>query len=577
MVVVRPVRFGLTLTSCWVLACASLESGGSESEGSTGAQTSASPSSGSPSASSASSTASGGNPSGGAADDSDGTGDETGEPDPTGGEDPPPPPPSTGMPAGIPAPTWGHDFDSRRQPSIWVDNTHPNCDDTQGTVEAPWCDPFGGTTSPTFPAGAVIGISGGPYRMVADVQLTFEGTAEDPVVFRGLGENPVVFDAQGDRVDFTYLGTYGVVENIDFFHGTRHRVDSEADSLVFRGIEVHNPQGAFIDFNPVFNVNGQNIVIHRSKIYDNRRSSDADSHGIQAGAGSAHLWILDNELYNNNGDSFQGCHDCFDAPPHHVYIGRNMLHEDRENAVDLKVIRDVVVSENVMYGYAGSDTSNGDAMVVGSNGYDDQTGEGPRNVWVLNNLFRDSATGIRIEGVQDVWVIGNEFHDLSTGIQIDDKQYRDIVIAGNTIDEVEDAFNSWNDSCSAQRVAVLNNSITNVGGRHLDLPDCDNLELLNNLLWNPGGVIAARLGGPALTDAAGVNQHPAAAANLVADPLYMPGSRQPSAGAPPVDAGLDLAPFFAEVEVAYGGDASFDRAFADRPQGEGSDIGAYER
>lgn len=175
------------------------------------------------------------------------------------------------------------------------------------------------------------------------------------------------------------------------------------------------------------NVNGSHILIQDSAIYDNRRNSDVDSHGIQAGSGSSYLWIVDNELYNNHGDAFQGCHQCFDSPPHHVYIGRNVMHEDRENAIDLKTIHDVVVSSNRMYGYASSSSSSGDVIVVGSNGYDASIGQGPRRVWIVNNELSNSATGIRVEGAEDVWIMGNVFRDLARGIQIDNKRYRDLV------------------------------------------------------------------------------------------------------------------------------------------------------
>ena len=34
-----------------------------------------------------------------------------------------------------------------------------------------------------------------------------------------------------------------------------------------------------------------------------------------------------------------------------IYIGRNEMHDDRENAVDVKQSRDVIVSENTIHGY----------------------------------------------------------------------------------------------------------------------------------------------------------------------------------------------------------------------------------
>lgn len=509
-------------------------------------------------------------------DDTPATGDagESGSDDSTGGD---PPPPPSGMPVGIPTPTFGYLYDTDVRPTIYVDNTNPSCDNASGTARAPLCDLFAGGATATFGAGDVVAVSGGPYIIDGDKTLNFAGTEESPAIVKGIGEAKILFDAQGNRADFEYSGSYGIVENIEFFDNTRHSIVSASDHLVFRAIEIHNPKGAFIDFNPVVGVGGQDILIYQSQIYDNRRDNDTDTHGINAGSGSANLWILDNEIYNNNGDSFQGCHECFDAPPHHVYLGRNVMHEDRENGVDLKTIHDVVVSENLMYGYAGSGTSNGDAMVIGSNGYDDATGQGPRNVWVLNNEFRDSATGIRIEGVQDAWIIGNVFQTLTTGLQIDDKEYRDIVVAGNVIDGVDAGIYSWNDSCSADSVVLQNNILTNVGGHHVDVADCPNLTLDSNLMWNPGGGISVRVAGPAHTDVGSVNAQDFANDNVEADPAYLPDSLVPAADSPAVDAGVDLEAYDVAVEDAYGGEAHRDIRAMPRPAGSASDIGAYEQ
>ena len=483
-------------------------------------------------------------------------------------------PPMSGMPAGIPMPSFGWDLDSAAlTPTIYVDNTDPNCDDAAGTADAPLCDLFGGGNSATFGAGEVVTILGGPYIIDGDKNLTFEGTEDSPVVIRTESGEPIRFDAQGNRADFTFLGEYGVLENIDFFHRTRHRIESGANHLVFRGIQVHNPEGVFIDFNPVVQVAGHDILIVDSMIYDNRRDNDTDTHGINAGSGSYNLWILDNELYNNNGDSFQGCHNCFDDPPHHVYIGRNVMHEDRENAVDLKTIHDVVVSENVMYGYGSSGTSSGDAMVIGSNGYDEGIGQGPRRVWVLGNEFRDSQTGIRIEGVEDVWSLGNVFHTLNTGIQIDNKQYRDITISGNTLDGMDAGIYSWNGSCSADSVTLQNNLIGNVSGHHIELPGCDNATLANNLVW---GTTSVRVGGSTYTSAGELDGEGFASGHVDADPQFEDGTLQPAEGSPAVDAGTSLDAYIEAVQDEYGGAADWDFGHNPRPVASW-DIGAWER
>lgn len=505
----------------------------------------------------------------------DGDPSDDGDDDPgddTGGDDDPP---ASGMPTAIPTPSFGYLHDTTTpEATVYVDNSNPNCDDTLGTAVAPRCDLFAGANAVSLSAGDVVHIAGGPYLIDGDKTLSFAGTQDNPVILRTEDDASVRFDAQGSRADFTYEGQYAIIENIDFFDNTRHTIATGAHHLTLRGVQVHNPEGAFIDFNPIVQIAGHDILVYQSMIYDNRRMSDLDSHGINAGSGSYNLWILDNELYNNNGDSFQGCHECFDQPPHHVYIGRNVLHEDRENAVDLKTIHDVVVSDNIMYGYAASETSSGDAMVIGSNGYDESTGQGPRRVWVFHNEFRDSTRGLRIEGVEDVWLVGNVFTSVGTAIQIDNKEYRDIVIAANTIDDVDDGIVSWNDGCSADSMTVLNNLIGNVADLHLELPSCDNATLTNNLVW---GDVAVRIGGPSYDTAAAIDALPFASGHLDVDPQFEMGTLRPAEGSPPVDTGASLDSYLEAVEAAYGGDAHRDFSGAPRPDGGIPDIGAYER
>jgi hypothetical protein len=459
-----------------------------------------------------------------------------------------------------------------------VDNTNQDCDDAgPGTQAMPLCDLFKGGNAVTYSAGDVVFILGGPYPYDADRMLTMDGTEQSPVVIKG--DDKIRFDAGGNEVAFSYDGSYGVLENIEFYDGTKHRIAATADHLVLRDIEVHNPQDAFIDFNPVVNVSGTQIVIQDSMIYDNRRNNDTDSHGIQAGAGSSYVWILDSELYNNNGDSFQACHECFAEPPHHIFIGRNRMHEDRENAVDLKTVHDVVVSSNEFYEYQASQTSNGDAMVIGSNGYDENVGQGPRRVWVINNVFRDAAQGLRIEGVEDAWIVGNTFSALDRGIQIDNKEYRDIVISGNSIVGAQDGIINWNDGCSADSVTVLNNLIADLsgGGRHVEMPSCNNLTLDNNLFWDAGGGFTIRIAGQNYTDAASLNGQGYAQMNLDDDPMLEGATTLLGDGSPAIDAGASLEAYFAAFEGEYGASIRTDWQGNDRPAGDGPDIGAHER
>ncbi len=479
-----------------------------------------------------------------------------------------------GMPVGIGRPSFGYELDTSGDATIYVDNTNPACDNSVGTAAAPYCDLFQGNGAVSYELGDVVHVLGGPYMISGDLSLTMNGTEAAPVIIKGIGAERVLFDGDGSRVDFSWDGSYGVLENIGFYHKTRHIIDG--DHLVFHNIGVTNPISAFIDFNPVVNMRGHDLVIYDSEIGNNRRDNDTDSHGIQAGEGSYNLWILDNEIYNNNGDSFQGCHQCFGTPPHHVYIGRNHLHDDRENAVDLKTIHDVVVSENLMVGYGSSATSGGDAMVVGSNGFDDGTNMGPRRVWILHNEMRQSSRALRIEGSEDVWVIGNAMTDVNRGIQIDDKSHRLIVVAANTITNVTDGMGMW--GCAPTTLSVLNNIVVDAVDRHVDFSDCDGstLSLDQNLFFNSGTALAVRVGSTNYTDLATLNAATFANANVEGDPLFATGTIVPQSGSPAIDAGAALDAIYDEFQTSLGQDIAVDRAGTSRPSGLSEDIGAYE-
>ncbi|MCA9617865.1 MAG: hypothetical protein KC731_02520, partial [Myxococcales bacterium] len=215
------------------------------------------------------------------------------------------PPMSGDLPIGIPEPSFGWEIDTSGPATLWVDNQSPSCDDAVGSEAQPYCHLFRGQSSVSYPAGAVVHVLGGPYPIEGDLSLTFAGTEQAPVIIKGIGDGRILFDGDGARVSFDWEGSYGVLENIELFHKTRHRI--VGDHLVFRNVGVTNPVEARIDFNPVVNVTGHDVLFHRGEIGNNRRDDDTDSHGIQAGSGSHHVFILENEIYNNNGDSFQGC------------------------------------------------------------------------------------------------------------------------------------------------------------------------------------------------------------------------------------------------------------------------------
>ncbi|WP_074410249.1 Ig-like domain-containing protein [Aquimarina megaterium] len=473
------------------------------------------------------------------------------------------------LPIGIPTPTFGWNFDSNVSPTIYVDNTNPNCSNSDGSAARPLCDLFKGQRTVTFNAGDVVEISGGPYDIPNNAVINLNGTTNNPVIIKGIGQ--ILYDGRGNRREITWRGQYAIIENLKFFHKSRHVI--QADYIAFRNIEVSNPVNAFIDFNPVVSIFGHDVLIQDSKVYNNIRNNDKDSHAFQASSGSHHVWILYNETYNNNGDSFQACHKCNTNPPHHVYIGGNKMHNDRENAVDLKSVRDVVVSQNVFYGYQSSTTSNGDACVVGSTGFNDATNEGPRNIYFLYNEFRDSTTGLRCEGTQDVWLIGNIFKDLDVGVQIDAKEHRIISITSNTFTRINNVgIRAW--GCEPDNLSVTNNLFKDVGGRQVDLTGCDPSVLTVNNNFVEGN-FSMRFDGTRYDSANELNQDPFAKDNLEGD-AKLNVNLMPLDGSPVIDAGALLANIYNKFRADFGEDIAKDFTGTPRPSGVAEDIGTFE-
>lgn len=291
-----------------------------------------------------------------------------------------------GWPTGIPAAPFGTSADAPRA-TFFVNSTDPAATDANnpnGTATKPRA------TIPTpLPAGAVVEVRGGPYTITTT--LKGAGTETAPVIIRGVGE-PVFKGASA-----LFDGTYFIIDGI-VLEGMQVALKGSHLALKNSVVRNYNPGRHSAALVPA----GSYIVLYRNRIYDNgdaKGEVEADIHGIKTSTGSSYLWIVGNEIHHNGGDSVQiGDARTAEPWPHHIFIGGNTLHEDRENAVDIKQARDVIVSSNTMYGYRPSNSSNGEAAV---------THNGPQRVWFVNNVVRDSHMGIVCTGADQFYAIGN--------------------------------------------------------------------------------------------------------------------------------------------------------------------------
>lgn len=272
---------------------------------------------------------------------------------------------------GVPLPSFGlNESISDAEFTHWVDNSVECSDIGDGSPSQPRC-----TLPSRLPAGSKVQVRGGPYMEMA---LLFSGTKKNPVFVRGSTDKRVVFKG---RRGLTLSGQYFIVENVDVA-----RVQGgTANSYAVRNSLIHEPvpgTGGLIT------LMGHNVVFHGNDIWGNGSIHDRkDRHGFNIGGGANNIWILNNRIHENGGDSIQFCHYCVresNGGPGAIYIANNVMFGDKENAIDLKEFTGpVIISGNDMSGYFRVTSGQGEAIRINDEG---NQGE----VWMIGNYIHDS-------------------------------------------------------------------------------------------------------------------------------------------------------------------------------------------
>ena len=296
-------------------------------------------------------------------------------------------PPAQSTYAGVPAPAFG--LAPRPQAAThFVDNTHVLATDTNnpsGTAAKPRR-----TVPKTLPAGAVVEVRGGPYT-TGSLTWTSQGTLERPVYVIGIGNPLFQGNGAGDRL--VMAGSYMAIDGFAF-DGVKHEMVGTWMAIRNSIIRNTNTVGVV--------VMGDNSVLQNNEIHNNGdpyATIERDTHGVLVLPGADNTWILANHIHHNGGDGVQVGNAAGTEPQaQFVYIAGNFLHEDRENGVDIKAARHVVVSANRIAGYYERSSSAGEAIVVHNN---------PSYVWILNNAVGASHQGIVCTGAYVYVVMGN--------------------------------------------------------------------------------------------------------------------------------------------------------------------------
>jgi len=455
-------------------------------------------------------------------------------------------------------------------------------------------------TPPNFqslPAGSVVEIHGTiGYQM----NIRANGTAAKPIFIRGANASTPFTLAANSNCQYFIGSSYVILENfIVNNNGSRGSMGVDTSHhIAIRNGEITNGRIGMMIYGDYYNMSSfptHDIVVYNMKIHDNgvwdptQATGDQDYHGIEVKFGTYNVWIVDNQLYHNSGDGVQINGQEAGADPshtHHVYLGRNISHHNKQTGLWCKFAHDVIFSSNTVYGHRASSSAKGAGMGFQYDNY---------NMWFINNRIYDNECGIGCHSVSSTggngkYFIGNLIYNIHTTRSDDPTDssqngaafvmwdYGEKWIINNTMYDCDGGIQQSN----SPPLHIINNILMNIKSTDYAIMlynsgMASSTEMHHNLIagnfrifW--GGTTYTTLG----SFQAGTGK---GSGCLTSDPLFT----NPTAGdfslqtsSPAIDKGT-ISDVYATFKSLYGIDISKDINGTARPQGAGFDIGACER
>ena len=498
----------------------------------------------------------------------------------------------------------------------YVDRYNANATDSSNPYGTP-AKPRQTIPSPLNP-GDVVELHGTyDYNPGSRILISGSGTLAQPIFIRGQS------DANRPLVTRKLFpgGDYQIFENLEMTGDAPFEVLAPRHHIAFRHNLVHGVNTSFGRVRSDLGSDSGDTYVEYVVFYDNeihelgdwQAAEEHDWNGVIIQRQARYVWVVDNLIYHCQGDSVAVNTSSGSAPnpPQYVYIGRNTMFENQENAVDMKVCYDVVLSQNEMYEFR--DTPGADpgyAVVM----HDDQAPPGhpyPQRLWLLNNHIHHADGSASASNSDYVYFIGNVVHDIISSVGINENSafarghgLQNVgafhcVMAHNVIYNCDQGISVF--SGTEPRIThVFNNIVYDITNSHfeqygtqgwhmlLDGGTADQCSADHNLFFQTGENIHISWYGfgtftSLLAYQAGSGQ---GTGSLAVDPQFVDAAggdfHVQAMGSPPVDSGVGNG-YASTFASAYGGlDIDMDRDGVARPK-DGNlnlsseyDLGAYE-
>ena len=507
-------------------------------------------------------------------------------------------------PIGIPYPPIGIDEVRPANPASWPSaatagyyyvNNAVSCTDTGNTYgypNNPRC-----TYPTTLAAGSIVTIAGGTYTGGSQA-LTWIGTAGSPIWVMGPAcstTQPIMITAMSIQRNWIMHenAAYVIMECLRFDRtttaqgllridrGRTHHIAIRHSEFAGDNVTLANGAQVLLDALIVTTEPTHDVVVYNIHIHDigdyTPTAAENDRIGVKPVRRCNNLWVVDSLVHHMGGDSLTGG-DATTADAdrcHHIYYGRNTLHTNHENCIDIKRVNDIIISENLCHTIATSSSSSGEGIVLH---------DGTARAWLLFNTVHDAVIGISSTLASEAYWIGNILYnitgggaDAGDGSALYARGGGTFTVLNNT---VYNAVNCAKSTGTTTYFLMQNNIFSNCTTKSVSL--VSGAQANSDLTYGVFGIGTVRIvwgDGVDRTVSGFQAQFPGEGTGLVeGDPLFVNAASADfhlTASSPARNAGLTHSAY-ATFTTLYGLSIEVDKDRVTRPQEGSWDIGAFE-